>query len=103
MVGGAAREDSQADQFEGTSAVNRDKQLLLGNARGLTNAAIYGSFDMTFAVILLIGGLAAVDRTLPIGDLFKFIDLTIKVFGPSPSAGSSACSRAMASAERVEL
>ena len=46
----------QADQFEGTSAVNRDNQVLLGNARGLTNAAIYGSFDMTFAVILLIGG-----------------------------------------------
>ena len=71
VVKGYAREDSQADQFEGTSAVNRDNQVLLGNARGLTNAAIYGSFDMTFAVILLIGGLAAVDRTLPIGDLFK--------------------------------
>lgn len=104
VVKGYAREDSQAEQFEGTSAVNRDNQVQLGNARGLTNAAIYGSFDLTFAVILLIGGLAAVDRTLPIGDLFKFIDLTIKVFWPLIAIGwiLGMLPRAVASAERVE-
>lgn len=104
VVKGYAREDSQASLFEATSAENRDNQVLLGNSRGLTNAAIYGSFDMTFAVILLIGGLAAVDRTLPIGDLFKFVDLTLKVFWPLIAIGwvLGMLPRAVASAERVE-
>lgn len=104
VVKGYAREDQQAKLFEGSSAENRDNQVLLGNARGLTNAAIYGSFDITFAVILAVGGLAAVDRTLPIGDLFKFIDLTIKVFWPLIAIGwiLGMLPRAVASARRIE-
>lgn len=104
VVKGYAREDAQARLFEETSAENRDHQVLLGDARGLTNAAIYGSFDLTFAVILLIGGLAAVDRTLPIGDLFKFVDLTLKVFWPLISIGwiLGMLPRAVASAQRIE-
>lgn len=104
VVKGYAREDQQAELFEGSSAENRDNQVLLGNSRGLTNAAIYGSFDITFAVILAIGGLAAVDRTLPIGDLFKFIDLTIKVFWPLIAIGwiLGMLPRAVASARRIE-
>ena len=104
IVKGYAREDQQARLFEASSADNRDNQVLLGKARGLTHAAIHGSFDMTFVVILLVGGLAAVDRSLPVGDLFKFIDLTIKVFWPLIAIGwiLGMLPRAVASAERVD-
>ncbi len=104
VVKGYAREDQQARLFDKTSAENRDNQVELGRARGLTHAAIHGSFDMTFAVILIIGGIAAVDRTLPVGDLFKFIDLTLKVFWPLISIGwiLGMLPRAVASAERIE-
>ncbi len=104
VVKGYAREDQQARLFDVTSAENRDNQVELGRARGLTHAAIHGSFDLTFAVILIIGGVAAIDRTLPVGDLFKFIDLTLKVFWPLISIGwiLGMLPRAVASAERVE-
>ena len=104
VVKGYAREDQQARLFEATSRDNRDNQVELGRARGMTHAAIHGSFDMTFAVILAVGGIAAVDRTLPVGDLFKFIDLTLKVFWPLISIGwiLGMLPRAVASAERVE-
>ncbi|MEM9383087.1 MAG: ABC transporter ATP-binding protein [Planctomycetota bacterium] len=104
VVKGYAREDQQAELFEATSRVNRDNQVALGRARGLMHAAVNGSFDLTFAVILLIGGLAAVDRTLPVGDLFKFIDLTIKVFWPLIAIGwvLGMLPRAVASAERIQ-
>ncbi len=104
VVKGYAREDQQAALFAATSAVNRDNQVELGRARGLTHAAIHGSFDLTFAVILIVGGVAAIDRTLPVGDLFKFIDLTLKVFWPLISIGwiLGMLPRAVASAERIE-
>lgn len=104
VVKGYAREDQQAGLFEVSSASNRDNQVQLGRARGLTHAAVNASFDMTFAVILLIGGLAAVDRTLPVGDLFKFIDLTIKVFWPLIAIGwvMGMLPRAVASGRRIE-
>lgn len=104
VVKGYAREDQQARLFERSSAEARDNQVHLGRARGLTNAAVHGSFDLTFVVILLIGGLAAVDRSLPIGDLFKFIDLTIKVFWPLIAIGwiLGMLPRAVASATRVD-
>lgn len=104
VVKGYAREDQQARLFERSSAEARDNQVHLGRARGLTNAAVHGSFDLTFVVILLIGGLAAVDRTLPVGDLFKFIDLTIKVFWPLIAIGwiLGMLPRAVASATRVD-
>ncbi|QDV08474.1 putative multidrug resistance ABC transporter ATP-binding/permease protein YheI [Planctomycetes bacterium Poly30] len=104
IVKGYSREDQQARLFEVTSAENRNNQIELGNARGLTNAAIHGSFDTTFAVILAVGGIAAVDRTLPVGDLFKFIDLTLKVFWPLIAIGwiLGMLPRAVASGERIE-
>lgn len=104
IVKGYAREEQQARLFERSSAENRDNQVMLGRVRGLTHSAIHGSFDMTFAVILLVGGLAAVDRSLPVGDLFKFIDLTIKVFWPLIAIGwiLGMLPRAVASAERVD-
>ncbi|MEM9801676.1 MAG: ABC transporter ATP-binding protein [Planctomycetota bacterium] len=104
VVKGYAREDQQAGLFEDTSLVNRDNQIALGRARGLMHAAVNGSFDLTFAVILLVGGLAAVDRTLQVGDLFKFIDLTIKAFWPMIAIGwvLGMLPRAIASAHRIE-
>ena len=103
IVKGYSREDQQARRFAAASSENRRNQIRLGMARGLTHAAINGAFDLTFAVILVIGGLAAVDRNLPIGDLFKFIDLTIKVFWPLIALGwiAGMYPRAVASAERV--
>ncbi|MEZ6017734.1 MAG: ABC transporter ATP-binding protein [Planctomycetota bacterium] len=104
VVQGYRREDQQAALFERTSGVNRDNQNQLGNARGITHAAINGSFDMTFAVILLIGGIAAIDRTMPVGSLFKFVDLTIKVFWPLIAIGwvLGMLPRAAASAKRID-
>jgi ATP-binding cassette subfamily B multidrug efflux pump len=104
VVKGYHREAAQARRFESSSAQNRDNQIQLGRARGLTHAAINGSFDLTFAVILLVGGLAAIDRTLPVGDLFQFVDLTLKVFWPLIALGwiAGMYPRAVASAERVD-
>jgi ATP-binding cassette subfamily B protein len=103
IVKGYTREAAQAARFSATSEENRANQVALGRARGLTHAAVNGAFDFTFAVILVIGGLAAVDRTLPLGDLFKFIDLTIKVFWPLIALGwiAGMYPRAVASAQRV--
>jgi ATP-binding cassette subfamily B protein len=103
VVKGYDREDQQAGLFSDTSRENRDNQVRLGEARGLTHAYIHTAFDTTFAVILVIGGLAAIDRTLPLGDLFKFIDLTLKVFWPLIAMGwiAGMYPRAVASAERV--
>ncbi|MCP3915475.1 MAG: ABC transporter ATP-binding protein [bacterium] len=103
VVKGYSREDSQASRFEATSQDNRENQIHLGHARGLTHAAVNGAFDLTFVVILVIGGLAAVDASLPLGNLFIFIDLTFKVFWPLIALGwiAGMYPRALASAERV--
>ncbi len=103
VVKGYDREAYQAKFFAHTSQDNRKNQVNLGRARGTTHAYIHSAFDLTFAVILLIGGLAAIDRTLPIGDLFKFIDLTLKIFWPLIAMGwiAGMYPRAVASAERV--
>lgn len=96
-------EDGQARRFQDSSTLNRDNQIAVGSARGLTHASIHGSFDVTFIVILVVGGLAAIDRSLPVGDLFKFIDLTIKVFWPLIAMGwiAGMYARATASATRI--
>ncbi len=103
VVKGYSREASQGRRFGASSEINRSNQVDLGRARGWTHAAVNGAFDLTFATILVIGGLAAVDRTLPVGDLFKFIDLTIKVFWPLIALGwiAGMYPRAVASAQRV--
>lgn len=104
IVKGYSREAQQAARFAATSEENRTNQVLLGKARGLTHAAIHGAFDLTFVVIFLIGGLAAIDPAgLPIGSLFKFIDLTLKVFWPLIALGwiAGMYPRAVASARRV--
>ena len=104
VVQGYQRQESQAQRFARSSEENRDHQISLGRARGLTHAGIHGSFDLTFAVILILGGLAAIDRSLPVGELFQFVDLTIKVFWPLIAVGwvAGMYPRAVASAKRVQ-
>ena len=63
VVKGYDREDQQAGLFSGTSQDNRDNQVRLGDARGLTHAYIHTAFGATFAIITvaLISG-AIADR-----------------------------------------
>ena len=103
VVKGYAREDQQAALFKRTSEENMLNQVELGRARGLTNASVHAANDLTFVSILILGGLALVDRRLADGDLFKFIDLTFKVFWPLIALGwiAGMYPRAVASAQRV--
>jgi ATP-binding cassette subfamily B multidrug efflux pump len=103
IVKGYAREDQQAALFERTSRENMVNQVELGRARSVMNAAIHGANDLTFVSILIIGGLALIDRRLVDGDLFKFIDLTFKVFWPLIALGwiAGMYPRAVASAQRI--
>lgn len=106
IVKGYHREGQQAERFEATSRENRSNQIALGQARGLTHAAVHSAFDMTFLVILFLGGLAAIQTPgqFPIGTLFIFIDLTMKVFWPLIALGwiAGMYPRAVASGRRVE-
>jgi ATP-binding cassette subfamily B protein len=91
-------------RFERVSAESRDHQIALARVRGVTNAITHSAFDMTFLPILFVGGMAMIDRTLAAGDLFKFMDLTLKVFWPVISLGWMAgmYPRALVSAERID-
>jgi ATP-binding cassette subfamily B protein len=104
VVKGYGREEQQAARFEAASRANLSHQIELGRARGLTHAITWGSKDLTFLPILLVGGLSMIDRALAAGDLFKFIDLTFKVFWPIIALGWMAgiFPRAVVSARRVE-
>jgi ATP-binding cassette subfamily B protein len=79
-------------------------QVALARTRGLTHAITWGSKDLTFLPILLVGGWAMIDRGLAVGDVFKFIDLTFKVFWPIIALGWMAglAPRAVVSARRIE-
>ena len=104
IVKGYGREAQQVARFDAASRKNMENQIRLGRSRGLTHALTHAANDFTFVVILVIGSLAMVDRTLPAGDLFKFIDLTIKVFWPIIAVGwiLGMYPRAVASAKRVD-
>jgi ATP-binding cassette subfamily B protein len=104
IVKGYGREAQQTARFDAASRRNMKNQVELGRSRGLTHALTHGANDLTFVVILVIGGLAMIDRTLPAGDLFKFIDLTFKVFWPIIAVGwiAGMYPRALASAKRVD-
>ena len=92
------------ERFAAASGANRQHQIELGRARGLMNSLIHLSYDLSFLPILLIGGWAMIDASLPVGDLFKFIDLGFKVFWPVIALGwiMGLYPRALASAERVQ-
>ncbi|MBL8859704.1 MAG: ABC transporter ATP-binding protein [Planctomycetes bacterium] len=104
VVKGYGREGQQIAKFESASNKNRENQIKLGRFRGLTSAITHAANDFTFVVILVVGGLAMIDRTLPAGDLFKFIDLTFKVFWPIIAVGwiAGMYPRALASAQRID-
>jgi len=103
VVKGYAREDQQTARFQAASKKNLHHQLQLGRARGVTHAITWGSKDLTFLPIVLVGGLAMIDKSLPAGDLFKFIDLIAKVFWPIIALGWMAgiYPRAVVSARRI--
>lgn len=104
VVKGYGREESQVARFEKASSLNRDNQILLGRSRGITHALTHGANDFTFVVILVVGGMAMIDRRMAAGDLFQFIDLTFKVFWPIIAVGwiAGMYPRALASAERID-
>jgi ATP-binding cassette, subfamily B, multidrug efflux pump len=104
IVKGYGREEQQTERFDASSRENMENQIRLARVRGLTAMITHGAFELTFIVILVLGGLAMIDRTLPVGDLFKFIDLTFKVFWPIIAMGwiAGMYPRALASAERVD-
>ena len=89
----------QIGRFESASRENRDHQVALARVRGMTDAITHTAFNLTFLPILFVGGMAMIDRSLVAGDLFKFIDLTLRSSGPWwPWAGWRACTRARWSA-----
>lgn len=104
IVKGYGRELQQVHKFDAASQRNMLNQVQLGRSRGLTHALTHAANDFTFVAILVIGGLAMIDRTLPAGDLFKFIDLTFKVFWPIIAVGwiAGMYPRALSSAKRVD-
>jgi ATP-binding cassette subfamily B protein len=99
---GLARHED--DRFRAASGRNRDHQLALGKARGLYDALLDLAHELAFLPILLLGGWAMIDRSIDIGDLFKFLDLGFKVFWPLVAFGWMAglYPRAVASAERID-
>ncbi len=104
VVKGYGREDQQIARFERVSRQTMAHQIELGRARGITHAITWGAKDLTFVPILLVGGWAMIDGKLPAGDVFKFIDLTFKVFWPIIAVGWMAgiFPRARVSAARIE-
>lgn len=104
VVKGYGLEDDQRRLFSRTSRANHDAQLELAGARGLSNTFTHASHDLCNLPILLVGGLLVMDGTFGLGDLFLFIDLTIKVFWPVLALGwiLGMFPRAVASAQRIE-
>jgi len=104
VVKGYGLAAQQCARFEEASQRNMQNQVYLGRSRGLTNALTHAANDLTFVTVLVLGGWAMIDRTLPAGDLFKFIDLTFKVFWPIIALGwiAGMYPRAQASAGRIE-
>ncbi|MSR61273.1 MAG: ABC transporter ATP-binding protein [Planctomycetes bacterium] len=91
-------------RFRAVSETNRTHQLKLARVSGLQDAWIHLSYDLAFLPVLVVGGWAMIDRTLAVGDLFKFIDLGFKVFWPVIALGwiAGLFPRAVASAQRID-
>ncbi len=94
----------ESGRFNAISRQNRGHQLDLARARGLQDSLIHLSYDLAFLPILFVGGWAMIDRSIAVGDLFKFIDLGFKVFWPVIALGwiAGLYPRALASAERID-
>jgi ATP-binding cassette, subfamily B, multidrug efflux pump len=104
IVKGYGREEQQTKRFDESTRTNMRHQVELGRARGITHAITWGAKDLTFLPIILVGGWAMIDSNLAAGDVFKFIDLTFKVFWPIIAVGWMAgiFPRAVVSARRIE-
>jgi ATP-binding cassette subfamily B multidrug efflux pump len=104
VVKGFAREEHQGRRFAEASATNCDRQVRLARERGLTHAFATSSSQITFVVILLLGGRAMIDGRLGYGDMLVFVDLTLKLFWPLVALGwlAGMVPRAIASAQRVQ-
>jgi ATP-binding cassette subfamily B multidrug efflux pump len=104
IVKGYARAEQQARLFQGVSDETRQAQILLARARGKTHAAVHGANQLTFVVILAVAGYALMDQRMTAGELFQFIDLTMKVFWPLIALGwiLGMYPRAVASGERIQ-
>jgi ATP-binding cassette subfamily B multidrug efflux pump len=104
VIKGYGLERQQSERFEEVSRANRDHQIEFARARGLSNSVSETAHSLTFLPILLVGGMALIDRRMLVGDLFQFIDLTFKVFWPVIALGWMAglYPRAIVSAQRVQ-
>lgn len=104
VLKGYGREEEEARRFEALSRENMEKQVELARARGLSHSIAQGSFELTLVVILVVGGVALMRGEMLSGDLFKFIDLTIKMFWPVIALGwlAGVYPRAVTSALRVD-
>ena len=104
VVKGYGLSAHEGERFSSASKLNRDHQLRLASARGFTDSLIHLSYDLAFLPILFVGGWAMIDRSLDVGDLFKFVDLGFKIFWPVIALGWMAglYPRALASAERID-
>lgn len=71
IVKGYGREDYEGRRFAEASERNLENQVRVAKARGLAHAGAHIADDLTFFTILLVGGLALIDRDLAAGDLFK--------------------------------
>ncbi|HED66767.1 MAG TPA: ABC transporter ATP-binding protein [Planctomycetes bacterium] len=103
VVKGYGLADHECADFEAISRANRGHQIQMARVRGLMHAAINLAFEMAFLPILFVGGWAMIDRSIAVGDLFKFIDLGFKVFWPVIALGwiAGLYPRAAVSAERM--
>ncbi len=104
VVKGYGREEHQAARFAEASARSRDHQIRLGNERGWAHTAATSTIQLTFVVILWLGGRAMIDGTLGYGDTLVFVDLTLKLFWPILTLGwiAGMYPRAAASAQRID-
>ena len=104
VVRGYGLADHEEHAFERVSRTNRKHQVRMASARGLMHSAVNLAYEMAFLPVLLVGGWAMIDRSIDVGDLFKFIDLGFKVFWPVIALGwiAGLYPRAVASAERID-
>lgn len=104
VVKGYGRENQQAQKFAAASKRSRDHQITMASQRGLAHTAATTTSQVTFVVILWLGGRAMIDGELGYGDTLVFIDLTLKLFWPILTLGwlAGLYPRAAASAQRIE-
>ena len=104
VVRGYGLAQHERADFEVVSNDNRGHQIQMASARGLMHGLVNLAYDLAFLPILFVGGWAMIDRTIEVGDLFKFIDLGFKVFWPVIALGwiAGMYPRALVSAERID-